>query len=326
MAQTDEFNEVTLSSRSFAGHERKEAFCELFGRNILKLEIDPSKDEPFDIEMNLRALPGLAIAAARMSPMTCHHPSSMIDNDDPVLVFVQSGLATYKQNGRDITLKPGEAALTTNGLAGTGIGHTTTNIINWRISRALIAPLVSNLDDAMGQPIHKGNLAVPLFLGYVGILNEQQKLANPDLRRAVATHLLDLGALILGARWDAAELAQKRGVAAARLRHIKAHILAEIGDPGLTLTAVAANNGISTAYVRKLFDAEGTTFTEFVLGHRLSLAYRTLTDLRFIDRSISTIAHESGFNDLSYFNRTFRRVYGSSPSEVRGDRQREDRS
>jgi AraC-like DNA-binding protein len=320
----DEFDQIKLSSRSFAGHERAEAFRETFGRHILKIEMEPVKDTAFEVEMNLRALPGLAVATARMSPMACHHTSSLIDNDDPVLVFVQSGLATYRQNGHETTLRAGEAALTTNGLAGTGSCRTTTNIINWRISRSLIAPLVPNLDDAIGKPIDRTNSALPLFLGYAGVLNDQQTLATPEIRRAVVTHLLDLSALLLGARGDAAEIAYKRGVGAARLRGIKAHILAELGDVGLSLAAVAAGNGISVAYVRKLFESEGTTFSEFVLGHRLSDAYRRLTDLRFVNRSISAIAHEVGFNDLSYFNRTFRRAYGFTPSEVRTDIRRED--
>jgi AraC-like DNA-binding protein len=42
-----------------------------------------------------------------------------------------------------------------------------------------------------------------------------------------------------------------------------------------------------------------------------------LTDASHASRSISEIAHLSGFNDISYFNRTFRRVYGASPSDVR---------
>jgi AraC-like DNA-binding protein len=41
-----------------------------------------------------------------------------------------------------------------------------------------------------------------------------------------------------------------------------------------------------------------------------------LTDLRFVDRSISRIAHDAGFNDISHFNRSFRRAYGASPSDV----------
>jgi AraC-like DNA-binding protein len=49
-----------------------------------------------------------------------------------------------------------------------------------------------------------------------------------------------------------------------------------------------------------------------------------LTDRRRADRSIASIAFESGFGDLSYFNRTFKRFYGSPPSEIRGAIDRQD--
>jgi AraC-like DNA-binding protein len=47
-------------------------------------------------------------------------------------------------------------------------------------------------------------------------------------------------------------------------------------------------------------------------------AQRMLTDRRWSDRSVAWIAFETGFGDLSYFNRTFKRFYGNTPSEVRG--------
>jgi AraC-like DNA-binding protein len=124
---------------------------------------------------------------------------------------------------------------------------------------------------------------------------------------------------MLGAKSDGAQVARRRGVAAARLRSIKAQIIADIGSRDLTLSTVASRNRISTAYVRKLFEAEGTTFTEFVLSQRLTTAYRMLTNVRFANRSISSIAWDADFNDQSYFNRTFRRAFGVSPSEVRGE-------
>jgi AraC-like DNA-binding protein len=319
LASTDGYEPITFSTRAFAPRESTEAFRELFGRQILKLEMEPEKNTPFDVEMNVRALPGLAIATAQLSPMTCRHPSDMIDNDDPVFVFVQSGVATYRQNGKETTLGPGQAALTSNGLPGNATGHTATNIINWRVSRSLIAPLVPNLDDAIGSEIDAANPAIRLFLAYVGILNDEQKLASASVRRTVGNHLLDLGTLMLGARWDAAELAHKRGAAAARLHAIKNHIRDRLADPGLTSGGVAAKIGISTAYLRKLFEAEGSTFTEFVLAGRLSNAYRMLTDPAFSHLTISTIAHDVGFSDISYFNRAFRRAYGAAPSDVRGN-------
>jgi len=36
------------------------------------------------------------------------------------------------------------------------------------------------------------------------------------------------------------------------------------------------------------------------------------------DRRISDIAFDCGFNDLSYFNRSFRRRFGLTPSAARG--------
>jgi AraC-like DNA-binding protein len=316
LTKIDEAIALRLSSRSFYGTDKDDAFHELYGRQILKVDVEPLQEEPLDVDILLRALPGLAIATATTSPILCSHTAMMIDNDDPVIVVNQTGFATYKQNGHETSIGPGEAILTTNGLAGTAAGHTTRRLVNWRVSRALIAPLVTNFDEAIGKPIGQGNQALPFFLSYLDILSDRRSLADPGLRRAVVTHMLDLGALMLGARADAAEVANKRGVVAARMRSIKTHILSQIGSAKLTAATVAVKHGISTSYVRKLFEAEGTSFTEFVLTQRLAAAYRMLTDLRFTDRSISRIAHDAGFNDISHFNRSFRRVYGASPTDV----------
>jgi AraC-like DNA-binding protein len=42
-----------------------------------------------------------------------------------------------------------------------------------------------------------------------------------------------------------------------------------------------------------------------------------LASPRFDHLRIGEIAYEVGFNDLSYFNRLFRRHFGMSPSEAR---------
>jgi AraC-like DNA-binding protein len=86
------------------------------------------------------------------------------------------------------------------------------------------------------------------------------------------------------------------------------------------LGALARRHGISESYIRKLFDSEGTSFTQFVLGQRLARAHRTLVDPRAAHRTIADIAFASGFNDLSYFNRAFRRTRGATPSDVRQTR------
>jgi AraC-like DNA-binding protein len=45
-----------------------------------------------------------------------------------------------------------------------------------------------------------------------------------------------------------------------------------------------------------------------------------LSDPRLGKRPVSAIAYDVGFRDLSYFNRTFRRRYGATPTDVRAGR------
>jgi len=92
----------------------------------------------------------------------------------------------------------------------------------------------------------------------------------------------------------------------------------------LSPAAVAKRQRISDSYIRKLFEGEGTSFSEFVLARRLVRARRMLTDRRRADVSIASIAFEAGFGDLSYFNRTFKGFYGSPPSDIRGAIDRQD--
>jgi AraC-like DNA-binding protein len=66
-----------------------------------------------------------------------------------------------------------------------------------------------------------------------------------------------------------------------------------------------------------LFEGEGTTFSEFVLARRLEHAFELLTAPAHNNLKVADIALASGFSDISYFNRAFRRRYGDTPSGVR---------
>ena len=143
-----------------------------------------------------------------------------------------------------------------------------------------------------------------------------------ELSRAVAQHICDLIALSMGAHRDATALLGQRGVRAARLQAIKADIAARFNDFELTVSAVALRHGVTPRYIQKLFEDDGVTFSEYVLGRRLAEAHRSLADPHLANRSISTIAFNAGFSDLSYFNRTYRRRFGATPTETRVSRRR----
>jgi AraC-like DNA-binding protein len=136
------------------------------------------------------------------------------------------------------------------------------------------------------------------------------------------THVYDLVALALGATRDATEGAKLGGVRAARLRRIKSDIADNLSN-GLSIAEVAARHRLPVRYLQRLFEAEGTTFTEFLLDQRLARVHRMLIDPRFADHAISMIAIDAGFHHLSYFNRAFRTRFGASPSDVRAQARRD---
>jgi AraC-like DNA-binding protein len=176
---------------------------------------------------------------------------------------------------------------------------------------------VSELDTALCRRIPADSAALRLLTSYVGILDEAGSLAAPDVQHHAVTHIHDLIALALGATHEAAEIAKARGVRAARLRTIKTDIAENLARDDLSVGTVAARHRLPVRYVQRLFEAEGITFTDFVLDARLARAHRMLIDPRLVNLKIGVLACEAGFGDMSYFNRVFRRRYGTSPSDVR---------
>jgi AraC-like DNA-binding protein len=137
------------------------------------------------------------------------------------------------------------------------------------------------------------------------------------LRSLVVTHVYDLVALALGATRDATAIANDRGARAARLHAIKTEILNSLGRHELSLAGLAARHGVTPRHVQTLFESDGSTFSRFLLDQRLARAHHMLSNPLLAEQTISRIAYEVGFGDLSHFNRAFRRRYGETPSDVR---------
>jgi len=180
---------------------------------------------------------------------------------------------------------------------------------------------MSDLLSAIQNPGHHlptDTEAMRLLASHADLIRQMMVQAKPDLRQLVVTHVRNLMALALSPAQQGTEVAKGRRLRAARLHAIKADIIANLGYADLSIVDVAARHRITPRYVQALFEEQGSTFTEFVLTERLARAYRILSNPRFADRSITAVAFEVGFGDLSYFNRTFRRRFGCAPSRLRG--------
>ncbi|WP_166442982.1 helix-turn-helix transcriptional regulator [Phragmitibacter flavus] len=98
------------------------------------------------------------------------------------------------------------------------------------------------------------------------------------------------------------------------VRKARVYILNRLSEP-LSLEEVATAAGLSAFHFCKVFKrTTGMTFTEFVNHARIEQAKRLLMKPH---SRITEIAYDVGFQSLSQFNRSFRRVARVSPTEFR---------
>lgn len=94
------------------------------------------------------------------------------------------------------------------------------------------------------------------------------------------------------------------------LKYIENHYMDKI-----TLAEIASEVGLSQSHFMKYFkNTMGTSFIEYLNAYRLTMASRLLISS---DSSILAIASEVGYENLSYFNRTFKKRFHMTPREYR---------
>jgi AraC-like DNA-binding protein/ligand-binding sensor protein len=137
------------------------------------------------------------------------------------------------------------------------------------------------------------------------VLSPQQYEAFVKLLGVFAQHLADASnKILLGS-----QPAESKTVSQARL------FIADHQNEELTLRRVADAINLSAGYFSELFKKEtGVRFVEYLARVRVEQA-RCL--LQNSDLRVTEIAFRCGFGSLSQFNRTFRRIAGQTPQELR---------
>jgi AraC-like DNA-binding protein len=310
---------LRISTRTRQESERIPFWCEFFGKHIIRTRIELAPGTGFDAKGTLLSVPGLRVhwssysAAARIL-----RPRELISSDDDniALLIDRIGTVAFSQGGRDVSLEKGGSV---------AVLHSETATMAFSNARymAVMAPLKAlnslthSVEDRAGYKIPPNNDALHLLARYVDLLRREPLLSDGSVIADVVTHVHDLMALVLGATRDGGMLANGRGVRAARFKEIHGHISANIATHELSVQTVAAHYGLTPRYIQMLFEREGMTFSTFLRDQRLVRAHTALRSLRRGGESISSIAFAVGFADLSYFNRSFRKKFGVTPTEVR---------
>jgi AraC-like DNA-binding protein len=310
---------LCFSTRGLPPRERGEALRNLRQRGVMTVE--PLAEGIPRAAIRKRFMPGVDILSGALSGL--RQFGTQHGGDFVFLALNVEGESFARHRDRELTLSNGDAVLFSGADGGCTINRPTpVRLAAMRIPYQALASLVADPVAGGMRHIPKQSNSLRLLGSYLHAIDMGHALDSLELCSAVASHIHDLIALSLGPTRDYQRFAEERCLAAVRLETAKADIAANLRDCALNVDSIALRQGVTPRYVQKLFANEGTTFSEYVLNQRLALAYQSLRDPRLAYRSISSLAFDIGFSDLSYFNRTFRRRYGATPSEVRAEGRR----
>jgi AraC-like DNA-binding protein len=314
-------NIIEFATDRIPERDRVAFWREQYGQVMLRVDLEPVPGSVFEARFRSLSLPNLQLMEAASSPVKISRGGRYLadGNDDILLAINRTGSVVVASGGREQSLREGEAILLSVGEAGSFHRTSPGYSVTVRVPRPVLESTVANANDALMRPIQDGRGTLTLLAGYAGWLLHSPDPMDEQLLEPAIRDIHDLLALTLDPAAEFGDPVGARGLRAARLKFAKSYVVAYSHCHQLSVATVAKRLDVSPRYVQRLFEAEGTTFSEFLAARRLARAHRLLSDANS-GQTISTIAHGVGFGDLSYFNRRFRRQFGMTPREVRGNR------
>lgn len=180
-----------------------------------------------------------------------------------------------------------------------------------KIPRAALTSRVSSLPALAAIKLSGGSPLARLAGSYLRELAREANDLSPTTRDRLDSAILDVVALAL-TEVAGAEAADEH---MEQLVRAKTLMRAHLSDSALGAPRVAAALNMSVRTLNRLFAREGESAMRWLLDERLMACHRALTEVRA--RSVSDVAVEYGFSDLSHFSRVFKAKFGIPPSEVR---------
>lgn len=155
---------------------------------------------------------------------------------------------------------------------------------------------------------------LPLLSGLAQEIGAVAPAAREELARAVADFLATLAA-------DRLATTEQPGAQEATLfDRVKATIETRLGEPELSPQALADAHGVSLRYLHKLFHEHDTTVGGWIRRRRLESCRAELARPTAADRTIAAVAAGWGFVSATHFSQAFRKAYGMTPAQYRGQR------
>jgi AraC-like DNA-binding protein len=290
-------------------------------RSTLRVDYQPGGGGNIDCKLQISLVGDILLGVTSGSSAEISRTRETLRDgyDGMCLVIATSGRVPISYERQPIELPESQMCLGDMSVVSSSHMSNECRIETVRIPRSLLLSICPRAEDRLGLVLGDRAPIREAILRYHALAAGVGPRTDAIGQHLMAQHMVDLIALLLGTDTDRTELANNRGHSAARLDLMRADVVANLSRDNLTIYSVAGKAGLSPRHAQRMFEQTGTTFTEFLLEQRLLLVRRLLRDPLNRWRKVSDLAHSAGFPDISYFNRMFRRRFGVTPSDMRGD-------
>lgn len=180
------------------------------------------------------------------------------------------------------------------------------------LAQRLLAPVPDGL-----QLISGDSSFAAIFADLLTSLSAKLGTLSVEQFHALEMTLTEFLATAILSDGDTAMMGGVTGRRAGVLQRVARSIEQRLGEPELSLSDIAAANGMSVRNLQKLFEAFDKAFSVYVRSRRLERCRDDLASPLLAQLSISEICYRWGFTDPAYFSRSFRDQFGVSPREFR---------
>jgi AraC family transcriptional regulator, positive regulator of tynA and feaB len=300
--------EATRADRPFGSwaDDLADAFVQLEPRKI--------SDAAFRGAISKADLAPIHISRVTATPHSVQRQRAHIARGTGDLYFLNlqlDGLSRSVQRGHEQICGPGDLALVDTTEPFEIVNLRGFNLLCFAAPRELLPSHFADRPRLTLSTTEMGRALARTLSGYADLCIRSQ--AVPQVP-ALGKHLLEL---LSHADKFVADQPLARAQAPVQLSMMLDYVDRHFTDPRFNASTLARKFGCSVRYVHKIFSTTGRSVGEHVNDRRILASTRHLLDPNRRSMTIAEIAFAAGFNDISYFNRLFRRYNDLSPRDFR---------
>jgi len=233
-----------------------------------------------------------------------------------VVAFPLTGSVAFSQDGRSGFARPGEYVLLSELAFYELSSDKNSRLLTIRIPAAELRGRLVSIEDHVSRRFKPNEQMTRLLVGMIRTVAELFINSPPPNPQALATEIISFVALTIGSE-DRGAATDVRNARYHLRRRIVDFIESHLSDQSLSPKKIAASSRISLSYLYSLFNDNETTVSQFVQTKRLQRAYEILVADPKGHRTVSEVAYEVGFKNVSHFSRCFSRHFKVAPRDVR---------